>query len=184
MGHLGMNNKILYGIIAVAFVGGMFTVAYAGPIMPKITLSGDVDVTNNLDVGGTLTGVETLHGLSCGLGQIPRWNNIEWQCYGIGSGTPQIKYVTLNDDIIGFSKGWKPDGVVTSYNIIDSDVSKDSLIVVSTQRVVSASSLIVPISFGCTSMFVDNGFFNLSGCSTVSVSDGAKLRYTVINPHP
>ena len=50
-----MNNKFLYGIIAVAFVGGMFTVAYAGPIMPKITLAGNVDVTGDLDVNGPIT---------------------------------------------------------------------------------------------------------------------------------
>ena len=51
-----MNNKILYGIIAVAFVGGMFTVAYAGPIsqiaaeidLPTITLAGNVDITGDL----------------------------------------------------------------------------------------------------------------------------------------
>lgn len=42
-----MNKKILYSIIAVAFVGGMFTVAYAGPIMPTITLAGTVDMVNN-----------------------------------------------------------------------------------------------------------------------------------------
>ena len=50
-----MNNKILFSIIAVAFVGGMFTVAYAGPIMPKITLAGNVDVTGDLDVNGPIT---------------------------------------------------------------------------------------------------------------------------------
>jgi len=47
-----MNNKILYGLIGVAFVGGMFTVAYAGPIIPKITLSGDVDVTGDTTLQG------------------------------------------------------------------------------------------------------------------------------------
>jgi len=47
IGHLGMNKKILYSIIIVAFVGGMFTVAYAGPIMPTITLAGTVDMVNN-----------------------------------------------------------------------------------------------------------------------------------------
>ena len=50
-----MNNKVLFSIIAVAFVGGMFTVAYAGPIMPKITLAGNVDVTGDLDVNGPIT---------------------------------------------------------------------------------------------------------------------------------
>ena len=43
-----MNNKLLYGIIALAFVGGMFTVAYAGPILPKITLAGDVEITGDM----------------------------------------------------------------------------------------------------------------------------------------
>jgi len=49
-----MNNKILFGIIAVAFVGGLFSAAYAGPILPKITLAGDVDVLGNLATDGPI----------------------------------------------------------------------------------------------------------------------------------
>ena len=181
-GHLGVNNRILYGLIGIAFVGGLFSAVYAGPMMPKITLDGDVDVTNNLDVGGKLTGVETLHGLSCGLGQIPRWNNIEWQCYGIGSGTPQIKYVTLNDDLIGNLNGWNPDGVRTSYLIIDADVSENSLIVASIE-ISGVSTLMLPTpSTSCTGIGVGMNTILLLNCSPTQVPTGSTLRYTVINP--
>lgn len=47
MGIWEMNNKILYGIISVAFVGGLFSAVYAGPILPTITLAGTVDMVNN-----------------------------------------------------------------------------------------------------------------------------------------
>ena len=49
-----MNNKILFSIIAVAFVGGMFTVAYAGPMLPMITLAGDTHTTGDADIDGNL----------------------------------------------------------------------------------------------------------------------------------
>ena len=47
-----MNNKILFSIIAVSFVGGMFTVAYAGPMLPMITLAGDVTITGDMTCPG------------------------------------------------------------------------------------------------------------------------------------
>ena len=180
-----MNNKILYGLIGIAFVGGLFSAVYAGPMMPKITLDGDVDVTNDLDVGGTLTGVETLEGLTCIIGKIPRWNGIQWECSGPSSLTiPQMKHVILNDEGLGNLAGWNPDGVVTSYTIADNHVSRDSLIVASTQRSGSTAPTMMPSSFACTNLLVSNGFFSLSGCSTFFVPDGATLRYTVINPYP
>ncbi len=43
---------ILISIIAVVFVGGMFTVAYAGPILPMITLAGDVTITGDMTCPG------------------------------------------------------------------------------------------------------------------------------------
>ena len=177
-----MNNRILYGLIGIAFVGGLFSAVYAGPMMPKITLAGDVDVTNDLDVGGTLTGVETLEGLSCGLGQIPRWNNIEWQCYGIGSGTPQIKHVTLNDDLIGNLNGWTPDGVSTLYSIIDADVSVNSLIVASIVLPGFSPIMLPSPSKACTEIAVGINIFFLGGCSPTQIPNGSILRYTVINP--
>jgi len=42
-----MNKKLLYSIVAVAFVGSLFTVAYAGPAFTTITLAGTVDMVNN-----------------------------------------------------------------------------------------------------------------------------------------
>ena len=64
---MGLSNlkrtPILIAIISVAFVGGMFTVAYAGPILPMITFAGnthtlgDADIDGSLNVDGTLTGV-------------------------------------------------------------------------------------------------------------------------------
>jgi len=47
-----MNNKILFSIIAVSFVGGMFTVAYAGPMLPMITLAADVTITGDMTCPG------------------------------------------------------------------------------------------------------------------------------------
>lgn len=81
-----MNNKILYGIITAAFVGGLFTAAYAGPILPLITLAGDTrtlgdaDVDGDLNVDGTLTGVETLEGLSCTQDQTAQFTGSIWEC--------------------------------------------------------------------------------------------------------
>jgi len=49
-----MNSKIVYSIIVVAFVGGMFTVAYAGPIMTTITFAGNTQTTGNADIDGNL----------------------------------------------------------------------------------------------------------------------------------
>lgn len=48
-------------IIGVTFGGGFFSAAYAGPLLPLITLAGNVvitgdsDLQGNVDVGGTLT---------------------------------------------------------------------------------------------------------------------------------
>ena len=53
-----MNSKIVYSIIVVAFVGGMFTVAYAGPIMTTITFAGNTHTTGNSVVDGTVTAAE------------------------------------------------------------------------------------------------------------------------------
>lgn len=51
---MGINNKILYGIISVAFVGGLFSAVYAGPMMPMITLAGNTHTTGDSQVDGTL----------------------------------------------------------------------------------------------------------------------------------
>ena len=47
MGIRGMNKKLLFSIIAVAFVGSLFTVAYAGSAFTTITLAGTVDMVSN-----------------------------------------------------------------------------------------------------------------------------------------
>jgi len=58
---MGINNKVLYSIIAATFLAGIGT-AYAGPVFTTITLGGnthtlgDSDVDGNLNVDGTLTG--------------------------------------------------------------------------------------------------------------------------------
>jgi len=48
------KNSILI-IIAIVFVGGLFSVAYAGPIINTITLAGNVLVSGDLSVLGTIT---------------------------------------------------------------------------------------------------------------------------------
>ena len=50
-----LNSKILYMIISLAFVGGMFSAAYAGPILPTITLAGNVHTTGDSVVDGDLS---------------------------------------------------------------------------------------------------------------------------------
>jgi len=56
MGKRGMKHKLVYAIVAVAFVGGLFSAAYAGPILNTITLAGNVQVNGDLNVDGTITG--------------------------------------------------------------------------------------------------------------------------------
>jgi len=48
-----LNFKILYSIIAVAFVGGLFSAVYAGTV-PTITLDGNMLTTGNADIAGGL----------------------------------------------------------------------------------------------------------------------------------
>ena len=48
-----MNFKILYIIIAVAFVGGLYSAVYAGTV-PTITLDGNMHTTGNADIAGGL----------------------------------------------------------------------------------------------------------------------------------
>lgn len=59
---MGINNKVLYSIIAVAFVGGLFTAAYAGPILPMITLGGDVTITGDMICPGCVDSAEIADG--------------------------------------------------------------------------------------------------------------------------
>jgi len=51
-----MKNKLVYAIVAVAFVGGIFATAYAGPIINTITLAGNVQVDGSLNVDGPISG--------------------------------------------------------------------------------------------------------------------------------
>jgi len=50
------NSKILYAIISLAFVGGMFSAVYAGSVIATITLDGNVHTTGDLNVDGAITG--------------------------------------------------------------------------------------------------------------------------------
>jgi len=56
-----LDFKLFYIIIAVVFVGGMFSAVYAGSV-PTITFDGnmhatdDADVDGNLNVDGVITG--------------------------------------------------------------------------------------------------------------------------------
>jgi len=56
MGHLGMNltRNGLIVLISVIFVAGAGT-AYAGIVLPMITLAGNVQVDGDLNVDGTIT---------------------------------------------------------------------------------------------------------------------------------
>ena len=59
---MSINNKVLYSIIAVAFVGGLFTAVYAGPIMPMITLAGDVTITGDMTCPGCVDSADIADG--------------------------------------------------------------------------------------------------------------------------
>jgi len=48
-----LNFKILYSIIAVAFVGGLFSIVAAQSV-PTITLDGNMHTTGNADIAGGL----------------------------------------------------------------------------------------------------------------------------------
>jgi len=49
-----LNNRIVYLIIGVVAVGGMFSAVYAGPILNTITLSGNVIITGDTEPEGKL----------------------------------------------------------------------------------------------------------------------------------
>ncbi len=49
------NSKILYAIISLAFVGGMFSAVYAGSVIATITLDGNVHTTGDSIVDGDLS---------------------------------------------------------------------------------------------------------------------------------
>ena len=57
-----MNNKLVYAIVAVAFVGGIFATAYAGPILNTITFAGltifkeNAQFDKDVNIDGTLGG--------------------------------------------------------------------------------------------------------------------------------
>jgi len=81
-----MNKKLLFSIIAIAFVGGLFSVAYAGPIINTITFAGltifkeNAQFDKDVNIDGSITGVETLEGLNCATEQVPKWDGTNWVC--------------------------------------------------------------------------------------------------------
>jgi len=50
-----LNSKIVSVIISLAFVGGMFSAVYAGPVIATITLDGNVHTTGDSIVDGDLS---------------------------------------------------------------------------------------------------------------------------------
>jgi len=50
-----LNSKIVSVIISLAFVGGMFSAVYAGPVIATITLDGNVHTTGDSTVDGDLS---------------------------------------------------------------------------------------------------------------------------------
>ena len=48
-----LDFKLFYIIIAIAFVGGMFSAVYAGSV-PTITFNGNMHTTGNADIAGDL----------------------------------------------------------------------------------------------------------------------------------
>ena len=113
LGQAGMNNKILFSIIAVAFVGGMFTLAYAGPALPLITLAGNVlipigDLTITLgdlicsgcigssDIEDGNIGLVDIGQNGCSSNQIMKWSGSQWVCNNIVLITTQSTATTVD----------------------------------------------------------------------------------------
>ena len=81
-----------------------------------------------------------------------------------------MKRVTLADDSDGNSKGWTPDDFIRVFNIIDPDVSHNSIVVVNIHP---------GIGVVCTANDVNDGTFSIT--CTESVARSNELHYLIIN---
>jgi len=73
---MGMNKKILYSIIGLVLVGGLFSVVYAGPIINTITFVGltvfqeNAQFDKDVNIDGTLGG-STIDNLQTQIDNVP-----------------------------------------------------------------------------------------------------------------
>ena len=75
---MGNRNKIVYSLIGIAFVGGLFSAAYAGPALTNITLGGNVDVLGDAHVAaGKSLFVDTIEPESESFVNVPGDFNVE-----------------------------------------------------------------------------------------------------------
>jgi len=101
-----LNSKILYSIIAVAFVGGLFSAVYAGPMMPTITLGGNTHTTGNADIDGTLNvdstiSSPTITDLDSRLGNLEnQFLNPSPSCSGSAACIPGIVTANIDGDTL------------------------------------------------------------------------------------
>ncbi len=110
-----MNKKLLFSIIAIAFAGGLFSAAYAGPILTMITLAGDVIITGDTTLQGDLVCIDCIDSVDIADGvltahpQIPRPNSVTTldssgtvgQFTSITIGTDGLPIISYNDSSNG-----------------------------------------------------------------------------------
>ncbi len=73
-----MKHKLVYAIVALAFVSGIFATAYAGPALTNITLGGNVDVLGDAHVAaGKSLFVDTIEPESESFVNVPGDFNVE-----------------------------------------------------------------------------------------------------------
>jgi len=97
---MGMNltRNGLIVLISVIFVAGVGT-AYAGMVLPMITLAGDVTITGDMTCPGCVDSADITDGTilfsdinqnGCATNQIMKWNGASWVCAVDGGATEII----------------------------------------------------------------------------------------------
>jgi len=167
MGHLGMNmsRNGLIVLISVIFVAGAGT-AYAGIVLPTITLAGDVVIEGDL----TLASEFICPGGACVGGEDITDNSIT----ASDVSNSFMKIVNLQDPS---GTGWDPDNVKTSFTIAENSI-------INSAGKLSVILLSIPanhvFNLNCDyTALVDGVGFSIA--CTSSPSDGFNLDYVIFN---
>ena len=132
--------------------------AHAGPILPMITFAadthttGDADIDGNLNVDGTLSGVQILDGLNTECdsndGKVPTFAEGIWGCTLINGphiGTDAIDGIHINDNTIRSAD--INDGTITSVDIAANAVGSSEILDNSITAADIASATLGGLSF-------------------------------------
>ena len=115
----------------------------------------------------------------CSTNQIMKWDGSQWVC-AVDKDTTEpgtIKHVKLLDDANGNTKGWAPGLPVLSYDIIDSDIHRRSIVIGTLD---SGSATGTRNLDSLCHIEVDNGVLELKFCEPFDAGD--ILRYVVFDP--